>query len=57
MGRSKPFATFGSTSFKNEPAVFGGHARAKPVRLRPASVVRLKGALRHSDESPLKRKR
>src|SRR5690349_7604 len=57
MCRSQPLATLGSSSLQHEPAVLAGHARAKTVGFRPASVVWLKRALRHSDESPPKRKR
>src|SRR5215216_2494070 len=56
MSRSEPFAAFGAAPFEHEAAVFAGHARAKTVGLRPSSIIRLKSALRHSDESPRKTK-
>jgi hypothetical protein len=57
MSRSESLAAFGAAPFEHEPSVFGGHARAKTVGLRTSSVVRLKSALRHGDESPIKTKR
>jgi len=57
MCRCQAFAAFGASSLEHETAILAGHARAKTVGLRPSSVVWLKSALRHSDESPLKRKR
>ena len=57
MSRGESLAAFGAAPLEHEAAVFGGHARAKTVSLRPSSVVRLKSALRHSDESPIKTKR
>jgi hypothetical protein len=56
MSWSESLAAFGATPFEHEAAVFGRHAGAKTVGLRPASIIRLKSALRHSDESPLKTK-
>lgn len=56
MSRSESLAAFGAAPFEHEAAVFGGHARAKTVRLRSSSVIRLESALRHSKESPIKTK-
>ena len=56
MSWSESLAAFGATPFEHEATVFGRHAGAKTVGLRPASIIRLKSALRHSDESPLKTK-
>ena len=56
MSRSESLAAFCAAPLEHEATVFGGHARAKTVGLRPSSVVRLKSALRHSDESPIKTK-
>jgi hypothetical protein len=56
MCRSKPLATFCPPSLEHQAAILAGHPGAKSVGLRPASVVWLKGALRHSDESPPKTK-
>ncbi len=56
MSRSESLAAFGAAPFEDKAAVLGRHARAKTVGLRPTSVVRLKGPLRHSDESPIKTK-
>ena len=56
MSRSESLAAFGAAPFEHEAAVLAGHARAKTVGLRPSSIIRLKSALGHSDESPLKTK-
>jgi len=56
MRRSESLAAFGAAPLEDEAAVFGRHARAKTMGLRPSSVVRLKGPLRHSNESPIKTK-
>jgi hypothetical protein len=56
MSRSESLAAFGATPLEHEAAIFAGHARAKTMGLRTTSVVRLKSALRHSDESPIKTK-
>lgn len=57
MRWSKSLSSFGAASLQYEASVLGSHAGAKTMGLRPASIIRLKSALRHSDESPLKRKR
>lgn len=56
MSWSESLAAFGAAPLEHEAAIFAGHARAKTVGLRPSSIIRLKSALRHSDESPLKTK-
>ena len=53
---SQALTAFGASSLEHETAILAGHTRAKTVRLRPSSVVGLKSALRHSDESPYKTK-
>ena len=45
--RSEPLSAFGAAPLEHEPAVFGGHARAKSVRLGAPAIVRLKGSLWH----------
>src|SRR5262249_218835 len=45
------FAAFRAAPLEHQPAIFGGHARTKSVRLGAASIVRLKRSLRHSDKS------
>jgi len=44
-------AALRAAPLKHQPAIFGGHARTKSVRLGAASIVRLKRSLRHGDES------
>ena len=56
MRRSKSLSTLGAASLQDEPPVLGRHASPKTMSLRPASVVRLKRALRHRKDSPLKTK-
>ena len=56
MSRSESLAAFSAAPLEHEAAIFAGHARAKTMGLRTTSVVRLKSALRHSDESPIKTK-
>jgi hypothetical protein len=45
--RSEPLSAFGAAALEHEPAIFGGHARAKSVRLGAPAIVRLKGSLWH----------
>jgi len=51
MRRRQALAAFRATPFQHQPAIFGGHARTKSMRLGAASIVRLKRSLRHSDKS------
>jgi len=51
MRRSQALAALGAAPADYSAAIFGGHARAKSVRLGAASIVRLKRSLRHSDNS------
>jgi hypothetical protein len=56
MRRRQSLAAFGAPAFQHDPAIFGGHARSKTVRLGAPAIVWLKGSLRHSDNSPTKGK-
>jgi hypothetical protein len=56
MSRSQPLSSFGAASLEHKASVFGGHSGAEAMCLGAASVVWLKGALRHRNEFSLKRK-
>jgi hypothetical protein len=47
---------FGATSLQHKASVLAGHASPEAVCLCASSVVRLKSALRHRNESPYKTK-
>jgi hypothetical protein len=51
MRRRQTLAAFGATALQYRTAILGRHARAKSMGLGAASVVRLKGPLRHRDDS------
>jgi len=51
MGRRQALTALRATPLEHQPAIFGGHARTKSMRLGAASIVRLKRSLRHSDKS------
>ena len=50
MRRGESLAAFSPAPLEHQPAVLGGHARAKSVRLGAAAIVGLKGSLRHCYE-------
>jgi len=50
MRRGEPLAALGPAPFEHQPAVLGGHARAKSMRLGATAIVGLKGSLRHCYE-------
>jgi hypothetical protein len=53
MSRGQPSPTFSATAFQHQAAVLGGHTCPETVCLCAASVVWLKGALRHRNEFSL----
>lgn len=47
MAWGQAFAPFCASPFQNHSSLFGCHTRAKPVRLSPAPVIRLKCSFSH----------
>ena len=56
MSGRQSFSAFGAASLEYEASVLARHAGAEAMRLCASSVVRLKGALGHRNDSPYKTK-
>lgn len=50
MSRSQALSSFGAAALEHEASVFARHSGAEAMCLCAASVVGLKGALRHRNE-------
>jgi hypothetical protein len=48
MRRREALTPLGAATLQHQSAILGRHARSEAMRLGPATIVRLKCALRHS---------